>query len=434
MLKGLKIFLARRRIARWERRRGVLAFLGTWLPVWCAVVALLWVMVRTFGYVLPVWIFARTFIGYVLLILLVIPVCVIGRYFIARRRADVVLQKIYSIIRLNHPLADGLRAAGGPYQGAVGVRLQMLAELLQRGLTLAESLRLAVPELRPDDLATIMDAERSGRLVPELARITSRTQAWKAATELDSGYLFYFLAMLCVFLLATTGFVFVLSPRIQRMLHSYGVPFRESVFASLVSNLPAWLLLAALAVSAFLVVAAVGVLLRRLAIPFFRRGTVSIYIRDAVAWRLPILGSLIRYRSWSDGTRILAQGVSAGQPLPEISQSAATAVGSRVARRRLRLWRDKMLAGMSADNAARKCGLPRMLGSALAQPLGSTGAALSLVAGYYDLKYRRKLELIRAVSIPIAVLCMGTLVLLLCLALYVPYIQILQAVSGGGGS
>lgn len=75
-----------------------------------------------------------------------------------------------------------------------------------------------------------------------------------------------------------------------------------------------------------------------------------------------------------------------------------------------------------------------MLGSALAQPLGSTGAALSLVAGYYDLKYRRKLELIRAVSIPIAVLCMGTLVLLLCLALYVPYIQILQAVSGGGGS
>ena len=100
MLKSFKIFLARRRIARWERRRGVLAFLGTWLPIWCAVVVLLWVMVRVFGYVLPIWIFGRTFAGYVLLILLVIPVCVIGRYFVARRRAEVVLEKIYGIVRL----------------------------------------------------------------------------------------------------------------------------------------------------------------------------------------------------------------------------------------------------------------------------------------------------------------------------------------------
>ena len=433
MLKSFKIFLARRRIARWERRRGVLAFLGTWLPIWCAVVVLLWVMVRVFGYVLPIWIFGRTFAGYVLLILLVIPVCVIGRYFVARRRAEVVLEKIYGIVRLNHPLADGLRAAGNSDRGSVGVRLQMLAELLQRGLTLADSLQLALPELDPNDLATIMEAERCGRLLPELARITTRKQAWRAATELDAGYAFYFLATVGVFLLATAGFVFLISPKDQRMLHSFRIPHTESVFAVLVSYLPAWLLFAALVVSVFLVAAATGALLRRLAIPFFRRGTVSIYIRDAMAWRLPILGSLIRCRSWSDGTRILAQGVSTGQPLPEISQSAATAVGSRVARRRLRLWRDKMLAGMSADNAARKCGLPRMLCRALAQPLGSTGSALTLVAGYYDLKFRRRLELIRAISIPIAVLCMGTLVLLLCLAVYVPYIQILQAVSGGGG-
>jgi type II secretory pathway component PulF len=71
---------------------------------------------------------------------------------------------------------------------------------------------------------------------------------------------------------------------------------------------------------------------------------------------------------------------------------------------------------------------------ALAQPLGSTGSALGLVAGYYDLKYRSKVELLRACSIPIAVLCMGILVLLLCLALYVPYVHILRMISGGAGS
>ncbi|MGC9261698.1 MAG: type II secretion system F family protein [Phycisphaerae bacterium] len=417
MLKSFKIFLARRRIARWERRRGVLAFLGTWLPIWC-VLAAAFVFMRVFGYML----------------LLVIPVWVIGRYFIAHRRAEVVLEKIYSIVRLNHPLADSLRAAGDSDQGSVGVRLQMLAELLQRGLMLAESLQLALPELRPNDLATIMEAERCGRLLPELARITARKQAWRAATELDAGYAFYFLATLGVFLLATAGFVFLISPKDQRMLHSFQLPYKESVLAPLLSKIPAILLLATTVIVVTVTIAAAGAILRRLAIPFFRRGNVSIYIRDAVAWRLPILGSLIRCRSWLDGTRILAQGVLAGQPLPDIAQSAATAVGSRVARRRLRLWREKMLAGMSADNAARKCGLPRMLCSALAQPLGSTGSALTLVAGYYDLKFRRRLELIRAISIPIAVLCMGTLVLLLCLAVYLPYIQILQAVSGGGGS
>lgn len=92
-----------------------------------------------------------------------------------------------------------------------------------------------------------------------------------------------------------------------------------------------------------------------------------------------------------------------------------------------------MLTGMSAESAARKCGLPGMVCGALAQPMGSTGLALALVAGYYDLKYRRKIELIRAVSIPLMVLFLGFLVLLLCLALYVPYVRLLQVVGGGGG-
>ncbi len=416
MLRGFKIWLARGRIARWERPRGVLAFLGTWLPLWCVLAAFLCLLTGLVGYI----------------ILLVIPVWVIGRYFIARRRADLVLQRIYSIIRLNHPVVDGLRSSGDSEQGAVAVRLQMLAELLQRGLTLAESLRLAVPELRPDDLATIMEGEKSGLLVPELARITSRKQAWNIVSELDMVLLIYFASVLGG--LVTTWFFFtaLADPMFRKAFGKWGVAFPNPWL-----QMSGWLSLrearhASVAVASIFAATlfiAAGTLLRRFSIPFFRRGTISIYIRDAVAWRLPILGSLIRCRAWSDGTRILAQGVSAGHPLPEISQSAAVAVGSRVARRRLRVWRERMLAGISADDAARKCGLPGMLCGALAQPLGSTGAALALVAGYYDLKYRRKLELIRAASIPLAVLFMGTWVLLLCLALYVPYIQILQAVS-----
>ena len=422
MLKSLQLWLARKRIARWKRKRGVLAFLGTWLPVWCGLAVVLWVFTQVFGEML----------------LLIIPVVVIGRYFIARRRADIVLRRIYAIVRLNHPLPESLWSAGASEGGTLGVRLEMLGELLQRGLTLGESLQLAMPELRADDLAAITEAERSGRLLPELARIASREQAWNIVNELDASLLLYSVSLLGVFIITLLFFTALVEPMLRKAFGKWGVTFPSPWL-----QFSGWLGRDQAKHASFTIVTVVvivlfiaaGSLLRRLAIPFFRRGTVSIYIRDAVAWRLPIMGPLIRWRAWSDGTRILAQGIAAGQPLPEVSQSAAMAVCSRVARRRLRQWRERILAGMPADSAARKSGLPRIICRALAQPLGSTGSALGLVAGYYDLKYQRRMEIIRAVGIPLAVLCMGALVLMMCLALYVPYIALLQiAGSGGGGS
>ena len=420
MLRNLRISLARRRIARWQRRRGVLAFLATWLPVWCGLAVLLWVFTQIIGCAF----------------LLIIPVVVVGRYFIARRRADIVLRKIYTIVRLNHPLAEGLRAAGASERGAVGVRLEMLAELLQRGLTLAESMQLAMPELRASDFAAITEAERAGRLLPELARLTSKEQAWNIVNELDGGLLIYFASFFGVFIITFLIFTVVVEPKLRKAFGQWGVTFpgRWLQFSDWLSRRQAEHVSATIAtVVVIALFIAAGAILRRLAIPFFRRGNVSIYLRDAVVWRLPIAGPLIRWRAWSDGTRILAQGMAAGQPLPEVSQSAAIAVSSRVARRRLRLWGERMLAGMPADAAAGKSGLPQMVCRAVAQPLGSTGSALALAAGYYDLKYRRRTEVIRAASIPLVVLCMGMLVLMLCLALYVPYVELLQVAGRSGG-
>ncbi len=421
MLKSLQLWLARKRIARWKRKRGVLAFLGTWLPVWCLIASL----------VLP------PIPPIILAAIFSLPVMVIARYFIARQRAQVVLQKIYDAMRLNHPLYDNLLLAGGGEPGILGVRLQTLAEELHRGMPLAGALRLAVPEVAVADLASIEEAEKSGFLLNELHRICDRRRSWPSTSELDVDFLAYFICLLITFALALMVFRSMIAPHLYRGMGPGSFPFSRPIMEAtsflnyrLVKHIATGFLVGL--PFAILIIAAI--LLRRLAILFFRRGTVSIYIRDAVAWHLPIMGPLIRCRSWSDCTRILAQGIAAGQQLPEVSQSAVEAAGSRVAKRRLRLWREMVLTGTSADRAARQCGLPRLLCGALAQPLGSTGSALGLVAGYYDLKYRSKVELLRACSIPIAVLCMGILVLLLCLALYVPYVHILQMISGGAGS
>ncbi len=417
MLYNYRMWLARRRIVRRNRRRGVLEFLGTWLPIWCGLTVLFCALLRPLGCML----------------LMLIPAWVIGRYFVARRRGDIVIQKIYGIIRLNHPLSENLLLAANCDRGTVGVRLRALSELLQQGLPLAEALRLALPELPAADCVSIDEADRSGRLRQELERLNARRNGWPVTSELDASYGLYILATLCVLLFAIAGICTFVEPKYRSMLREYGFSFGNHWFTRVIIAEPSQLWTQILAIAIAAAIVAAGAALRRLVMPFFRTGTVTIYIRDRVAWWLPILGPMIRWRSWSDGTRILAQGIAAGQLLPEVSQSAAMAVCSRVARRRFRQWRERMLAGMSADSAARRSGLPRIVFRALAQPLGSTGSALALVAGYYDLKYRRRVEIIRAVSIPLAVLCMGTLVLMVCLALYVPYVELLQVIGGGGG-
>ncbi len=416
MLKNLKVRLARRRIARRHRRRGVLEFLGTWLPVWCFAAVLLF-LVNGLGDML----------------LLMIPVWVIGRYFIARRRSDIVIQKIYGIVRLNHPLPENLLSVANCDPGAVGVRLQTLSELLQQGLPLAEALRLALPELPAADCASIDEADRSGRLLQELERLNARRKLWPLPSELDGSYWFYVIATFGVFMFAAAGFANFVAPKLWKMFHAYGIPFENQWLSQVIFRVPKWWWMPVLAFVAVVAIGAAGAALRRLIMPFFRTGTVSIYIRDRVAWWLPILGPLIRWRAWSDSSRILSQGIAVGRPLPEVADSAAAAVGSRVARHRLRRWRKRILDGMSADLAAAKCGLPAIVCRSVAQPLGATGSALALAAGYYDLKYRRRVEIIRAVSIPLVVLSMGTLVLMLCLALYVPYVELLQFIGRGGG-
>ena len=418
MLKDFRISLARRRIARRQRHRGLLEFLASWLPIWCFL-ALLLVLTQYFGD----------------MILLIVPVWVLGRYFMARRRSDLIIQKLYTIIRLNHPLPENLLSMAQCDSGAVGVRLQMVAELLQRGVPLAEALRLAMPELPAAQYARIAEADAAGRLLQELAVQSTRSNPWPVTSELDGNYWLFMMATLCVFVVAFMGFSVLVLPKLQKMSHAWHTPFADNWFPHLVSvgsKPPHWLSIP-LIMAGVVVLVAAGAVLRRLVLPFFRVGTVSIYIRDALAWWLPILGSLIRCRTWSDASRVLSQGVSAGRPLPEVAENAAMAVGSRVAQYRLKRWRRKILAGMPAEKAASKCMLPATVCNALGQPTGSTASALAVVSGYYDIKYRRRLEWIRAVSIPIVVLCMGALVLLFCLALYGPYIQILQAAGGGGG-
>ena len=115
MIRKYRYWLAKWMINRRWRRVRVVSALGMWLPFW----------------IIPIGVSIYfTFFGDFIVLLL--PVLVVGRYFVTRRTGDTVIQKIYDIVRLKHPLAQSLRKAGTFEPGLVGIRMETIG-IIQNG-------------------------------------------------------------------------------------------------------------------------------------------------------------------------------------------------------------------------------------------------------------------------------------------------------------
>lgn len=400
MIKYWRLKLARWMIRRRTRPVRFVTALATWLPFWCLPIA------------------ATLYWGPGFAVLLVLPVLVVGRYFVARRVADSVVGKIYDIVRLRQPLAQTLRRMGEFEPGLVGVRLETIGELLEQGLTLGEALRLALPEIQRNRLGAIAAAESQGRLLSELAQEDIPSDYWNIFTELDTSMLVYII-------LLTIAFVFVVVlalPRYDRLFYQFGIAVpRVGILAGRYVGF--WVLF-------FFVAPPMvgGVLLRRLAVPFFQRADWFLFCRDVILWRLPILGRMVRSQSWAAATYILAGAADRGIPLHECCNLAAVGVANWMPRHRLRRWGRLMANGMDPSSAAKKARVPRLIRQATITPLGDlTGSSLRLASQIYRNDFLRTMAWVRAASIPVGVLAAGLLVLAFLLAIYLPYSWLLAA-------
>ena len=446
MQPWLKNFRVKFEIRRMERRRSgreLFASLSSWLPVWLVLTGILLIPWR---------------IG--VPVLMALPVLMLARYFALRRRADMVLRKLYEIMRLNHPLADSLAIAGQAESGMLGIRMTVLAEALKRGIPFSEALRSSVPEVRRDDLAALAVADRSGRLLPELALISRRKTTWPFLNDVDSAYGVYLLMVLFVMVFAMMFVAICDFHMFRHWLVAYGVGagpldwagfIRKSSEAitkalrSLAPSPPAndWYAPlfdpadhVVIFMSLFLPVTFAiiwAVFLRRTIHPFFRRERLTRRLRDAVLWRMPVVGSLIRWRCWADVSEILAAGVAAGMALPELADAAMQAAGNCTAHRRLAAWRRRLIAGVPLMRASEESRFPKLLRQALGSPDTTLAASLLLGSRYYRMRFLRLRQVIRALAVPASVLLVGLAVLLVALALYIPYTHMMSVAEATGG-
>ncbi len=408
MIRNYRHLLAKWMINRRWRRVRVVSALGMWLPFW----------------IIPIGasIYFTSFGDFIVLLL---PVLVVGRYFVARRTGDTVIQKIYDIVRLKHPLAQSLRKAGAFEPGLVGIRMETIGELLEQGATLAESLRVALPEITANRVSAISLAESQNDLPAELERQTSRREMWNIFTELDTSMIVYF---------AFLAFLTVLVPCVtHRMYHKLYAQFRHHTSPWPIGEfyfLPTFVL----DIIAFLLPLIIGaILLRRLFVPFFRQAEWFLYCRDAVTWRLPVFGRMVRLKTWSDAAQILADGYTRGATLGECCERAASGAGNLAARRRLKKWGRFMAQGNDPAESARRARLPKIICSAISMPGEMSAAGLHIAARQFDMDYRRIMAWVRAASIPLAVLVCGALVCEIALMLYFPYSQLLWALCRSAG-
>ena len=414
MIRKYRHWLAKWMINRRWRRVRVLSALGMWLPFW----------------IIPIGASIYfTFFGNFIVLLL--PVLVVGRYFVTRRTGDTVIQKIYDIVRLKHPLAQSLRKAGAFEPGLVGIRMETIGELLEQGATLAESLRVALPEITANRVSAISLAESQNDLPAELERQTSRREMWNIFTELDTSMIVYFAVLVTMAILVAKIGRILIVPKFKRFYADWHVasfhapPWPVSQFY----HLPKFLI-----PLAFLLPLIIGaILLRRFFVPFFRQAEWFLYCRDAVTWRLPVFGRMVRLKTWSDAAQILADGYTRGATLGECCERAASGAGNLAARRRLKKWGRFMAQGNDPAESARRARLPKIICSAISMPGEMSAAGLHIAARQFDMDYRRIMAWVRAASIPLAVLVCGALVCEIALMLYFPYSQLLWALCRSAG-
>ncbi|MGN6368819.1 MAG: type II secretion system F family protein [Phycisphaerae bacterium] len=153
---------------------------------------------------------------------------------------------------------------------------------------------------------------------------------------------------------------------------------------------------------------------------------------DSVGLRLPVIGRILRANlisRWCDSLRL---GVEAGLDLPRAIDLATESTGSaRLARETARLS-DAVNAGQPLVNIHSDL-LPATVPAAfeLASRAGDLPATLGMLSRMYEEQADQRLRTLPALFTPLLMIFVGGLLATTIIAMFLPLVRLIQAVSGG---
>jgi type II secretory pathway component PulF len=350
---------------------------------------------------------------------------------VRRERATVILSYLEQAVRLNLPLPGMLDAARESEGRTTARRLNDLAELLEKGVSVATALRHAVPEASPRVIGLIGAAERTGQLPQALARIAREDTQTPEQVERSAFGRWYPLLMTLVILGVVSMLMIFVVPKMVEIYKDYGLTLprptrlliaiaRDVYEGEIIHGLPLTLVVIVLVAIAIL-----GGMFQEIWTPLRPRWRFDAL--DRLAWWLPVWHKLTLHRGLADACDTLAGALRAGLPLPRAIEEAATLGLNPVLRDRLQLWQGGIERGMPADQAAREAQLPELFCGMIGGARGDVPLqAVEFLASYYHSRFSRGREMLSAAAVPVMAIVFGGIVLFVAAGLYTPLLTMMD--------
>ena len=337
-----------------------------------------------------------------------------------QRRAQLLLAPVRLAVSLNLPLQQTLDAAQQGESGRLRRQLLQLRVELAAGADLASALKHAAPEMPARTIDTITAAERTGTLSRALGRLLEEEKRQHSSDSVNRsvqfGYSLTVLIALCVLIGLTTIYVL---PKFEQIMVDFKVtPPRELQMLGSINDSWVWLILLMLIATFTLISmvgnAAQGIFSRSAPRPMFRA------LSDRVLWYLPISHSIQRNGGLADVCDVLADGFMNGCSTTDAVDLAIQPHLNRVLSAKLRRWSDRLKNGEPISTAAASAGLPPLMVAMLAGSPANNGSvpAFQFLARYFRDRHNRLIVLLSAAFAPASSLVLGSVVLLVTLAIF----------------
>jgi type IV pilus assembly protein PilC len=344
----------------------------------------------------------------------------------------VVISQIGNVVRQKLPLAEGVLLAADSERGLASMSLRGIGRALFAGRTLSEAIQIGWRDCPGLVLSLIIAGERAGQLPMAVDQAEQYLiQRARRRDRIDAPVLPYAAVVTAATCLVTGGVMVAIIPKYKEIFKDFDTALPRATRALI--NVSEWCaafglpILLVLGIFAFVIL---DLRFRPRRVPDPRWTSL---IADWIRWHMPGFRKMERSGGLAAGLRAMEMGLNAGLGLPDAARLAADLDVNVHLRSRLARFAQLLDRGTDVARAAEEAGLGRVSEIALAS--GRRGhdmhAALRYAADYHDALISRWWVILGSLAWPITTLCLGMAVAFIAIALFMPLVALINAVSRG---
>lgn len=292
--------------------------------------------------------------------------------------------------------------------------LMQVASDMREGFTFSESLS-RYPDIFSGLVVSLVEAaEESGNMIETLSQLTGYLERRDALIRKVRTASVYPAVIFSFFIFVVTVVTLFLIPRFEYIYTGFGgkLPLLTRVIFEinrfLIRN-------AGFFIVAILALAAAGI--------YYFRSVRGRKLMDRIQLSMPVFGSLFKRAAISKFCRSLSILLHGGVPISRALEIVSRTAGNSLIEQAVDEARAEILDGVHISAALRKSPLfPRMMirMTTVGEESGSLAKLLGKVADFYDQQIDSATTAFTSIVEPLLVICIGGLVLLLVLAIYLP--------------